>query len=269
MRRSTAARPGEPRPLANRSSIAWISRATPGDPQGTLVCVAHRTLSSDCMGSSSGRPHRYSPRAAPGMTSTMPEPTLRLSQVAASRQYIGMSGNAPLGVTPPVATGTRVRVSSPADTAIAGLRTRTGPAVGRAAMPSAMGSRTSASNLWRLRSGASGPSNRARTCSAQGWARSWTCPAVITNTPVSTQSARKARSGVPRRTAPVRPSAATRAVATTSQGTVAWSNAAGIHGLPSTGRNEIQLDVPRSTLMSEVTPVVAEAVSMNGRNEKM
>ena len=47
------------------------------------------------------------------------------------------------------------------------------------------------------------------------------------------------------------------------------SNTAGSHGLPSTGRKEIQLEVPRSVLSRDVTLVVALAVSMKGRNEKM
>ena len=52
-------------PFAKRSSISWSSRASPADPHGTFACVAQRAVSSICIGSSSGRPHWYSPRLAP------------------------------------------------------------------------------------------------------------------------------------------------------------------------------------------------------------
>ncbi len=86
MRRRVRVRPSDPSPSEKRSSTAWSRRASPAEPHGTFECVAQRTVSSDCIGSSSGRPHRYSPRLEPGTASTMPWPVLAFSQVAASRQ---------------------------------------------------------------------------------------------------------------------------------------------------------------------------------------
>lgn len=269
IRRSAAVRPGEPRPVAKRSSTAWTNRASPGEPQGTLVWVAQRTVSSDCMGSSIGRPHRYSPRRDPGTASTMPSPALRLSQAVASRQWAGTSANAPAGVTPAVATGSAVSATSPAQTAWTGRRSRAGQARGRDARPSATGSRMSASNLCRLRKAASGPSNRSLTCPVHGWASASACPAVTITTPATRDRVKNPRSGVAGRAIPAMPSPATSAVSTIITGAVACSKAAGSHGRPSTGRKEIQLEVPRRAFSSEVTPVVASAVSMNGRKEKM
>jgi hypothetical protein len=102
-------------------------------------------------------------------------------------------------------------------------------------MPSAIGSRTSASNLWMLRNADSHVSNVPRSPPANGGAIALWCPVTMMATPISSVRSRNVRSGRPRRHSPTRPSAARTPVSRMSQGAVDSENPAGSHGRPSTG----------------------------------
>ena len=85
-------------------------------------------------------------------------------------------------------------------------------------------------------------------------------------TPTSSVISRNVRSFRRRSIRPVTPIPATTAVATMSQVAVACAYPAGHQGKPSTGTNATQSCAPRRMFVSDVTPVVAVALSVYGMN---
>src|SRR5690242_12067522 len=85
--------------------------------------------------------------------------------------------------------------------------------------------------------------------------------------PASTDHSRKRRSGIWRRISPVRPSAATRPLSSVGSTWLAIRYPTSHHAWPLMTSELIQFSVPRSAWSRLVTDVVADALSVYGRNE--
>ena len=217
------------------------------------------------------------PLAAPPGTATG---AFSDSHAAASGQWSGTCACAPTGASRPSHAGaTATDAANTTTIATATDRSRSGCAsasatrrrpppspahncASRCATPSTIGSRSSGSNLCTLRSGAPEPSRNARTVSARPPPAGPTHGAVIAASPTAAITSSRPRAGIPRRSSPTTPAAATTPVASTKTGSLVSAAPA----MRSVDTNGTHAEAPRNTSVTEDQRVVTSADSMWSRN---